>query len=141
MTSKIRTLIGAIETRLNALGFVAVDTVFDFDAVPESLINKAYRIESRLREPGYGMNNLANPREEITVWVSYSARPEPRTAWKNALDDRERIEDDLVNDPTIMALDSDPLIVLDGEASAQRYLKEYLISKLAFTADYLRTIA
>jgi hypothetical protein len=139
-TSKIRTLIEAIETRMAALGFTATNTVFDFDLVPDSVIHKAYRIESRIVGNSYGMDNQANPREEISVWVAYKMKRDARVAWKAALDDRETIENDLVNDPTIMALDSDPLLTLDSEASAQKYLKDYFVLKLAFTADYLRTI-
>lgn len=139
--SAIKTLVEAIETRLTALGFKATNTVFDFDLVPDSVIHKAYRIESRRVETRYNMDNQANPREEISIWVAYKMKRDARAAWKTALDDREAIEDDLVNDPTIMALASDPLLTLDSEASAQKYLEDYLVSKLAFTADYLRTIA
>jgi hypothetical protein len=140
-TSKIRTLIEAIEARMTALGFAATNTVFDFDLVPDSVIHKAYRIESRIVGNNYGMDGLANPREEISIWVAYKMKRDARAAWKTALDDREVIEDDLVNNPTIMALDSDPLLTLDSEASAQKYLEDYLVLKLAFTADYLRTIS
>jgi len=140
-TSKIRTLIETIETRMTALGFTATNTVFDFDLVPDSVIHKAYRIESRIVGNNYDMGGLANPREEISIWVAYKMKRDARAAWKTALDDREAIEDDLVNSPTIMALDSDPLLTLDSEASAQKYLEDYLVSKLAFTADYLRTIS
>lgn len=140
-TSKIRALIEAIETRMTALGFTATNTVFDFDLVPDSIIHKAYRIESRIVGNKYGMDNQANPREEISIWVAYKMKRDARAAWMAALDDREAIEDDLVNNPTIMALDSDPLLTLDSEASAQKYLEDYLVMKLAFMADYLRTIS
>jgi hypothetical protein len=139
--SKIRTLIEAVETRMTALGFTATNTVFDFDLIPDSIIHKAYRIESRIIGNNYDMGGLANPREEISIWVAYKMKRDARAAWKTALDDREVIEDDLVNNPTIMALDSDPLLTLDSEASAQKYLEDYLVLKLAFTADYLRTIS
>jgi hypothetical protein len=79
-------------------------------------------------------------REEIAIWIAYKMKRDARAAWKMALDDRETIEDDLVNDPTIMALSSDPLLALNSEASSQKYLEDYFVSKLAFTADYLRTI-
>jgi acetyl-CoA acetyltransferase len=139
--SKIRILIEAIEARMVEFGFTATNTVFDFDAVPDSIIHKAFRIENRIIENRYNMDNRANPREEIAIWIAYKEKRDARAAWKAGLDDREIIEDDLVNDPTIMALDSDPLLALDSEASSQKYLKEYLVSKLAFTADYLRTIS
>jgi hypothetical protein len=140
-TSKIRTLIEAIETRMTALGFTASNTVFDFDLVPDSVINKTFRIESRIIGNSYGMDNLANPREEIAIWIAYKMMRDARAAWKSALDDREAIEKDLVKNATIMALDSDPLLMLDSEASAQKYLEDYFVLKLAFTADYLRTIS
>jgi len=140
-TSKIRSIIEAVEARMAALGFTATKAVFDFDNVPDSVIHKAYRIESRVIENRYGMDNLANPREEIAIWIAYKMKRDARATWKGALDDREAIEDDLVNDPAIMALDSDPLLALNSEASAQKYLEDYLISKLAFTADYFRKLA
>jgi len=139
-TSKIRTLIEAVETRMTALGFTAANAVFDFDEVPDSVIHKAFRIENHIIGNDYNMDNLANPREEIAIWIAYKMKRDARAACKGALDDREAIEDDLVNNPMIMALDSDPLLKLDSEASAQKYLKDYFVLKLAFTADYLRTI-
>jgi acetyl-CoA acetyltransferase len=140
-TSKIRILIEAIETRMTALEFKATNAVFDFDSVPDSIIDKAFRIESRIIENRYHMDNHANPREEIAIWIAYKTKRDARAAWKAGLDDREMIEDDLVNDPTIMVLDSDPLLALDSDASGQKYLNDYLVSKLAFTADYLRILS
>ncbi|MHB8053677.1 MAG: hypothetical protein ACYDH3_00270 [Candidatus Aminicenantales bacterium] len=140
-TSAIRLLIQAIETRLTALGFTAAKTAFDFEGVPDSIIDKAYRIESRIIGTQYNPGNQANPREEITIWIAYKTKRDAAAAWKASLDDRETIEDDLVNDPTIMALASDPLLMLNSDASAQKYLEDYLVSKLAFTADYLRQIS
>ncbi len=140
-TSKVRSIIEAIEAEMTALGFKAVTTVFDFDGVPDSTIDKAFRIESRVVDTRYYMDNLANPSEEITVWIAYKMKRSALAAWKVALDDRELIEDALVNSAAVAALESDPLIALDSEASAQKYLKEYLVSKLAFSADYLRTLA
>jgi hypothetical protein len=139
--SKIRAIIEAIEARMAALAFAPTKEAFDFDGVPDSVIHKAFRIESRVLENRYGMDNQVNPREEIAIWIAYKMRRDALAAWKGALDDRETIENDLVNSPAIMALDSDPLLALNSEASAQKYLKNYLVSKLAFTADYLRTIS
>jgi hypothetical protein len=140
-TSKIRAIIEAIEARMAALSFKATNSVFDFDGVPDSVIDKAFRIENHILENRYGMDNLANPREEILIWIAYKTKRDARAAYKIALDDRQAIEDGIVNDAAIMALDSCPLLALNSDDSAQKYLDDYLISKLAFTADYIRRLA
>ena len=140
----LKTIIEAIEARLTALGFTATEEVFDFEAVPDSIANKAYRIESKRAGCEYLMNHLTNPREAIEIYVAYLisavAGHKPRTAWKTALDDQESIEKDLCTNVTILALASNPLITMDGDASAIKERGDYIVSRMVFNCDYLRDI-
>lgn len=139
--SVIGDIIGAIETRMAALGFTATDEVFDFDAVPNSIVNKAFRIETRMLRNEYHPGDVANPVDAIEVLIAYKTFRNPRTAWKTALGDRETIEKDLINAASISALSCNPLLAMDGEASAQKYKDDYLISRLVFSVNYLRDIS
>jgi len=139
--SVIGDIIGAIETRLVALGFLATDEVFDFDAVPSSIVNKAFRIETRMLRNEYHPCDVANPTDSIDVFIAYKTFRNPRTVWKAALGDRETIEKDLINAVSISALASNPLLQMDGDATTQKYKDEYLISRLVFSANYLRDIS
>ncbi len=138
--SSLGDIVTAIETRLTTLAYKATDEVFNFDAVPNSIIDKAYRMETRLIRNEYHLNNQANPNEEISIYIAYKAKRNTRTVWKTALGDRETIEKDIVNAAAIRALASDPLVMMNGEASTMKYLGDYLVSRLVFTIDYLRDI-
>lgn len=137
----IKDIVEAVETRMVALGFTQIDEVFDFDAVPDSKINKAFRIETRLRTGRYHSGNLSNPIESLEIWIAYKATRNQRTVTKTGLDDRESIETDLINAAGISGLDSDPLLTMDQEASNQKLLPNHLIVKLAFSVDYLRDVS
>jgi hypothetical protein len=137
----IKDIVEAVETRMVALGFTQIDEVFDFDAVPESKINKAFRIETRLRTGRYHSGNLSNPIESLEIWIAYKAKRDRRAVTKTGLDDRETIESDLINAAGITDLDSDPLLMMDQEASNQKLLPNHLIVKLAFSVDYLRDVS
>ena len=134
----IKDIVEAVETRMVALGFTQTDEVFDFNAVPESKINKAFRIETRLRTGRYHSGNLSNPIESLEIWIAYKATRNRRIVAKAGLDDRETIETDLINAASITGLASDPLLTMDQEASNQKLLPNHLIVKLAFSVDYLR---
>jgi K+-sensing histidine kinase KdpD len=137
MAGAIGTIIAAVEARMTALGFTATDEVFNFDAVPDSVINKAYRIETRLLDKQSMTGQTARVQEELTVYVAYRpAAQSLRTSWKTAMDDREAIEKDITNAASILALASGPFIFLDRETDNQKYVLDYLVSKLVFTVHY-----
>ena len=140
MSGTLSTIINAIETVVVTAGFVKSSEVFDFDVVPASIIHKAFRIESKILRNEYNIGSQANPVEEITIWVAYKTYRDLLAAWKTSLDDRETIESAVVNSAAILALASDPILMMNGEASTQKYLEDILVSKLVFTADYLRDI-
>ncbi len=136
----IKDIVEAIEARLVANSFVATEEVFDFDTVPNSVIDKAFRIETTIIENPYYSENISNPLEEIEILIAYEALRKTRTQWKTALDDRETLEVDLINHATIGAI-ADTLLTMDREATTQKYLENYLISRLVFTANYIRDIS
>jgi hypothetical protein len=134
-------IIGAIETRLEALGFHATEEVFDFDAVPDSIIDKAFRMEAAQLNAEYFAGNAgAAGTEEISIWIAYKALRKPRTVWKTSLNDGETIEADLLNSAAIAALSSNPILQMNREAVPQKYVHNYIVSKLVFSVNYLRTL-
>ena len=137
----IKDIIEAIEVRLVALGYSATEEVFDFDTVPDSVIDNSFRIEVENLETVYDSGNIARNKDSIDIWIAYKELRKPRTQWKTALDARETIEVDLINHDSISGLSSDPLLVMDGEATVEKYLGDYLILKLAFSCDYLKDIS
>lgn len=138
----LRAIVEAAETRLLALGFKTTDEVFDFDGVPSSVMDKAFRIEVRLLSSEYEAGNQANPICELGIYIAYRipAGGSPRAAWKTALDDLEAIETDLINAASIRGLACNPVLTLDREATTQKYLEDYVVSKVAFSSNYLRDL-
>ena len=139
--SAIGDIVGAVETRMAALGFTPTDAVFDFEDVPSSIVDKAFRIETRLVRNEYHPGDVGNPVDAIEIYIAYKTFRNPRTVWKTALGDRETIEDDLINAASINELSCDPLLQMDGEATTQKYKDDFLISRLVFSVDYLRDIS
>lgn len=141
-TSAIRTLFEAVEARLDALGFRASDETFDFDHVPASVLNGSYRIESRLVSKGMMMGQHAKVQEDLSIYIAYKpVKRSVRSAQKQALDDREAIEKDVINNASILTLASSPLLWINHDASAQKYVSDILISRLVISADYLIAVA
>ena len=141
MAGDLTAIIAEIGKRLEALGFKPVKTVFDFDAVPDSIIDKAYRVETRLAGNDYNMGNQATTTETVEIFIAYKLGRDSAAAWAKALDDRETVERDIINDGTIAGLPSDPILALNQEAAAQKYLENYLVSKIVFRCDYIRDLA
>ncbi len=131
----------AIEARMVVLNFIKSNEKFDFDDVPESVIDKAFIISIKLGENPYLAGDLSNPKDIITILIAYKTLRNERTVGDTALDDRETIEVDLINHASITGLGTDPLLTMDQEAESEKYLDHYLISRLVFTVDYIRDIS
>lgn len=141
MAGDLRTILDAIRVRMDSLGFKATDKAFDFDAVPDSLMDRAYRIETRLLESTPILGNRAVTAEELAVFVAYKLKRKDADALDAALDDREKIERDIVNDATVAALAQRPILRLAGDSMAVKYLDNYLVSKTVLRCDYDRDIS
>lgn len=137
----IKTIVEAVEARMVALGYVQTEEVFDFDAIPDSIIDNSFRIEVSNVENEYHSGNISQTVDDIEIWIAFKEKRKPRTQWKSALDARETIEVDLINHASITGLSSDPLLTMDKEASVEKYLADYLILKLVFSCDYVRDIS
>lgn len=140
MSGTISAIVAAVEARMTALSFTATDEVFDFDNVPSSICNLAYRIEARRVECRYYTNHQSNPVDQLEIYIAYSMNRDARAAWKTSLDDREKVEKDLLTAASIVSLASNPLIEMDADATATKERDGWLISKLVFNVDYLRDI-
>lgn len=134
-------IINVVEARMEALGFNVTEEVFDFDNVPDSVIHKSFRIVRSPIENNYLIGNIANTKDAIEIWIAYKMRRKARTAYKAALDDMETIEKDIINASSIRNLSSDPLLEKYPDSEVPKYLEDYLVSKLVFTADYIRDIS
>ena len=75
------------------------------------------------------------------IWRAYKTKRNERTVGDTALDDNETIEVDLINHASITGLSSDPLLWMDQEAVAEKYLEHYMIMKIAFTVDFIRDVS
>lgn len=137
----IKDIVEAVETRLVSLGYTETEEVFDFDAVPDSIIDSSFRIEVDNVENEYYSGNISRTIDNIGIWIAFKELRKPRTQWKNALNARETIEVDLINHSSISGLSSDPLLIMDREASVEKYLGDYLILNLIFSCDYIRDIS
>lgn len=131
----------AIEARMVAMGFTQTKEVFNFDEIPNSIIHKAFRIETALRSNPYYSGNISNPKETIDIWIAYKIKRDALAADKLAKDDRESIEVDLINHSSISELSSNPILMFDQEGSTAKYLANYLVSLLSFTVDYVRDVS
>ncbi len=141
MAGDLSTIIAAIEVRLAVLGFTKSKTVFDFDSVPDSIIDSAYRIDSRQLENEYIMGNNALTADELSIFIAYKMTRDGSVVLSKALDDRETIEKDIIENVSITTCPTQkPILALSGEASAAKYLTNYLVSKLAFRCDYIRDL-
>jgi hypothetical protein len=138
----IKEILTAIAARMVVLGFKEATERFDFDAVPDSIINKNFRTETALAGNEYDLGGQANPVDSIAIFIAYKipAAGSSLTVYQAALDDREAVESDLAKAASIVGLASSPVMTMDREATAVKYLGDYLISKLAFSCDYLRTL-
>lgn len=137
----IKDIVEAIEARMVELGYSETEEVFDFDAVPDSVIDNSFRIEVDNIENEYHSGEIAETIDDINIWIAFKELRKPRTQWKTALDARETIEVDLINHASISGLSSDPLLEMDREASVEKYLGDYLILKLVFSCNYVRDIS
>lgn len=137
----IKDIVEAVEARMVALGYLQTEEVFDFDAVPDAVINKSFRTTVSNIENEYHSGNISRTVDEIEIWIAFKELRKPRSQWKVALDARETIEVDLINHASISSLGSDPLLIMDREASVEKYLADYLILKLVFSCDYIRDIS
>jgi hypothetical protein len=136
--SALGSIVAAVRARLVALGYTATDKVFDFDNWPSSVAHKAFRIEVRGLGHEPHTDNKASAAAAIDIYIVYAMRRSESTAGDAAIDDRETIENDILTAASILNLSSSPLLFPNAEASSSKERDGFLVSRLSFTANYLR---
>ena len=137
MGGYLTTLTAAVEAVLLGLGFKATDEIFDFDHTPGSVINRAYRVEATPLANECLTGNAMIASWSVDIYVAYRLKRDPHAVWGLAQDDRELIENAILMDPGVMALG---VVLPDQKATLQKYLEEYLVSKVALRFDYVRQL-
>ena len=140
MAGDLSAILTAVEARLTALGFKAAKDVFDFDAVPDSIIDKSFRVVPRQLDNEYILGQTALTADELAVFIAYKTKRDGSVVLATALDDRERIEKDVINDAALIALAQSPILTLTGDEAVVKYLDNYLVSKVVFRCDYIRSL-
>lgn len=140
-TGDLTAILEAVRTRLRTLGFKEAAAVFDFDAVPDTTIDRAFRIEPRLVDNEYILGNRAVTTEDLDLYVAYKLKRKDMDALDAALNDRESIEKDVINDATIAALAQGPILRMSGETMTVKYSENYLVSKVTLRCDYIRDVS
>jgi hypothetical protein len=136
-----KSLVRAVAARLAALGFSQSGEVFNFQAIPDSVIDKSFRIETRPVRNQYHSGEIAETDEMIDIWIAYDTAGGILETWEDAIDNREEIELDLINAESISSLPTDPLLAMDPEASIQKYLGNYLVQRISFKANHIRDVS
>lgn len=131
----------AVEARMVVLTFVKSNEKFDFEDVPNSVIDKAFIVSVSRGENEYLSGNLSNPKDILEILIAYKTKRNERVVGDIAIDDRETIEVDIINHASITGLDTDPLLILNQEAESEKLLEHYLVSRLGFTVDYIRDVS
>lgn len=141
MAGDMTAILSAVRTRMASLGFKESAAVFDFDAMPDTAIDRAFRIETRVVGNEYILGNKAITTEELGIYVAYKLKRKDMDALDAALDDREKIEKDIVGDATIAALAQGPILRMAGESMTVKYSDNYLVSKISLMCDYIRSLS
>ena len=133
--SDTRTEVGKLITAIEALGYTMSDDMFDFDAVPSSKMNKAYRLEVGTAEILDVSGRRVEKRKTVDVWTAYrvTAKGDRKDAFLDVLDAQELVEDELLD-----ALTNLPSGV--GSGTASKYVQNYIVVHTVFSFTYWRDL-
>jgi len=129
------THVGTVITAIDGLGYSLAKDNFDFDAVPSSIQDKAYRWEISTR----GIRELSGDRVEkdksLELWLAYrlTAGGDRKAAVLAMLDSAEAVEDKLLK--TLSTL---PAMVVKTVMS--KYVQNYIIFNVGFDFTYWRDL-
>jgi hypothetical protein len=130
----IKTHLETIMDSIEAQGYIFTNEVFDFDSVPASIMNKAYRITVET-EPILEEVGRVQKHKRVSVWLAYRFGPKgTRAKFLDIVDHQDTMEDDIIaaiaGFPTeITGLDMD-----------QAFNGDYIIYKITATLTYWRNI-
>jgi hypothetical protein len=133
--SDTRTEVGKLITAIEALGYSMSDDMFDFDAVPSSKMNKAYRLEVGTAEVLDLSGRRVEKRKTVDVWAAFkvTAKGDRKDAFLDVLDAQETIEDELLD-----ALTNLPSGIGDGTMS--KYVQNYIVVHTVYRFTYWRDL-
>lgn len=129
------THVGAILTAIEGLGYKLAKDVFDFEVVPSSIMDKAYRFEVSTGEVTELAGGRVEKLKKLNLWVAYklTAGGNNKTAILAMLDSAEAVEDALMD-----AVSSLPSIVM--ESSMSKYVENYIVFNVGFNFTYWRDL-
>lgn len=129
--SHIETLMNTIE----GLGYALSSDMFDFDAVPSSVMDKSYRWQADMNETIEISGSRVEKRNTVTFWLAHkiTVGGDRRTAMLALIDSMEAAEDALLN-----ALNNLPGLVVNSETSKE--VDNYVVIMAEFEFTYWRDI-
>lgn len=135
----LKDIIEAVAEAMKTAGFKPTKEAFSFDAVPDSTIDRAFRIESRIDQTEYQMFMIRECDEILSVWIAYKALRDINAVRNNAAADREAIERAMISDPALVALDCNPIVNMIGAEMAE-YADAYLVSRIDFNINFVQSV-
>lgn len=135
MSDDTRTHVAALMTAMEGLGYSYADDAFDFDAVPTSKMNKAYRVSVGTAEIVEVSGNRVEKRKNVELWAAYrmTAKGDRKDAFLDILDSQEAVEDKVLT--TIKTV---PMEIAD--APLVKYVQNYVVLNVSFRLTYWRDL-
>jgi hypothetical protein len=130
-----RSQVELLMNTVDGLGYKLSDDQFDFDAVPSSKMDKAYRAEVNTGKIVECSGGRVEKEKIVEFWLAYkiTARGDRKTAFLDVLDDQDDIEDALLE--SLVNLPSNITTV-----GMSKYVQNYLILHMTFTFTYWRDL-
>lgn len=130
-----KTIVGTVLTAIDGLGYVLSNDNFDFEGVPSSIQDKAYRYEIITNNILELSGNRIEKNKTLDLWVVYrlTAGGDRRAAVLTMLGNVEAIEDQLMK--TLLSL---PSLVMKTNMS--KYVNDYVVFNIGFDFTYWRDL-
>ena len=134
MSQSIKTHLTTICDSLEALGYKWTKEVFDFDSVPASVMDKAYRVivntDGVIEQVG-----RVEKMKGLEIWLAYKFTATPtRAKYLNIVDSQDTVEDDILT-----AVSGFPTEIksLDTE---QAFEGNYIVFQVSVSFTYWRDV-
>jgi hypothetical protein len=130
-----KTLVGTVLTAIDGLGYTLAKDNFDFDAVPASIQDKAYRWEISTRGIREQSGDRIDKDKSLEIWLAYrlTAGGDRKAAVLAMLDSAEAVEDKLLKTLTNL-----PAMVVKTVMS--KYVQNYIVFNVGFDFTYWRDL-
>jgi len=127
--------VGTVLTAIDGLGYTLAKDNFDFDAVPGSIQDKAYRWELSTDEISELSGDRVEKHKTLDLWLAYklTAGGNRKAAVLAMIDSAEAVEDKLLK--TLTAL---PGMVEKNVMS--KYVQNYIVFNVGFNFTYWRDL-